>query len=172
MLKVGEPFEGKPKRYAEGTHYNYGVGGHALTGFFHDPQPEEIADWRKGKPEFAFAVVEGLFFFLSKFGNQPWSDSPYRWHTVPEDRRDLPTADLNDGKSMLIHCVLCDARNGKVQAIRVISPNTEFMRAVHEEIRRQSEVEIDLKKYEVLLNKVMAIYDTKQLVARAVTRST
>jgi len=139
-LEVGKPYNPGVKVYPEGGEYGFRCGIHELLLRFGMPTAQEIGDVSRGESEFALASVEGVLFFLYRFGQAlKWSDAPYTWHLVPEDNRVPPQPPATENTRALLHVVLIDANSGIVQALRLVTLTPELTRALYEAIKLQTE---------------------------------
>lgn len=83
--EVGKPYFPGKSHFPENVEYNYRSGAHELRLFYPSPTSKEIADVQSGEARFALYPYMDVIFFCFKFGEQPWSDSPYNIHLVGED---------------------------------------------------------------------------------------
>jgi hypothetical protein len=136
-LTVGKPYiEGKTG-WPEAVEYNYRGGAHELRLFYPDLRPAEVADVQEGPARFAFAVAGDVIFFCWKFGGQPWSDSTYSIHLVPEDERQAPPDWQAAEARAALTVILVEAKSGLVAALRYVSFSPDFTRRLHAAIRKQ-----------------------------------
>lgn len=169
-LSVGKPYSPGVTRYPECTQYNYRAGAHELVLFLSAPSHAEVLAARKGRAEFALYVEGPVVILAHRFGDDlPWSDSPYSWHLVPEEQRDLPSADLEQEMRARIQVILVDAATGLVRALRLLSLSPTFTRTLHQAIRDQAAR--PFAGYDQALQAIYARYpSTAALVAAATAR--
>lgn len=136
-IRVGGVYPGLSFPAPEIGEYNYFDGGHELRLFFRHLSRDEIEAVKRGRVDFALAVVEGVIFFFYRFaGGIPWSDATFSIHLVPEDRRQIPQA-TGEEERALITCVIADADTGIVRAARALTLSPGFTAALHGAIREQ-----------------------------------
>jgi len=137
-IEVGELYHPQRTTWPELAQYNYDANGHHLTLFFEAPSTQEKLAVKRGPWRFALYEHGSVLFLCHRSKTSPWSDSPYSWHRVPLERRQVPPVLEGDERAVL-GIVLVDAATGVVEAIRSLSWSPDFSTAVHEAIRRQIE---------------------------------
>jgi hypothetical protein len=171
---VGQLYSPVRTRWREGTQYNYRAGAHELIVFWSTPSVDEICAHRSAKARFALTVAGPVILLAFRFGDLPWCDAPYTWHMVPEDERDLPSADLEEDRRALVHHYhhyLVSAEDGVVRAIRMMTWSPEFTRTAHRAIRRQAEQAWDAREYDRALNALYSQHPTSTSLAKAAVAS-
>jgi hypothetical protein len=94
-----------------------------------------------------------------------WSDSPYTYHMVPEDRQQWP--ELPEGEQRaLLTITLVSTETGIIEALRGVTMSPEMTRELHNAIRRQAEAQ--WSQYDSKLKTTYARYTSRQLLERAV----
>lgn len=169
---VGRPYHPSRTRWPEGAQYNYRSGTHELLLFFDRPSKSEIRDIRKGACEFALIERGPAIVLCYLFGDGEWSDAPFSWHLVPEEQRDLPSADLEADKRASLMVMLIDASNGIVGAIRTVSWSPDFTREMHAAIRRQALSPWDEMAFERAVQSLYAIAPTSRAMVSLATVKT
>lgn len=137
--EVGKLYSPSRSNWPENVEYNFRGGAHELRLFYPSPTVKEIADIQSGQVRLALYPYLDVIFFCFKFGDQPWSDSPYNYNLVPADERQLPEDADNVTQRRLLTAFLVDANTGILRAIRAVSMSPAFTRALHAEIWKQSE---------------------------------
>lgn len=141
-IEVGRPYRQGVRQLPQGAHYSYGLAGHELLLAIPSPEKGEVEAVRQGEAEFALFTAGSLVVLLYRLGRAgsgiPWGDAPYSWHLVPEERRDVPSADLEAGKRAVLSVHLVDAATGIVRALRLVSLSPELTRELHQAIRSQA----------------------------------
>lgn len=156
-ISVGQLYLHGRTHWPECTQYNYRGGAHELLLFLGSPSPAEIKSVRQGGARFALHVEQPVVLLLWSFApGLPWSDASYSWHLVPAHERDLPSADLEEDKGILLRIVLVDAATGLVRAIRAVSLTSAFARALHAAIREQAARVWSEAEYDATLQRVYA----------------
>jgi hypothetical protein len=144
--------------------------------FFGSPTPREVNAVRKGPCRFALKVEGDVLFLLYQFGTEdevPWSDVPFTWHLVPEDRRTLPSAQDTGETRAVLQTVLIDASTGIVRAIRAVSLSPDFTRALLGAIRVQASTPWPGRAdYERQLADVYRRYPTTEALLASATHQT
>lgn len=158
--EVGQLYHPDRTTWGETPQYNYRGGGHELVLFYGSPTSREIRDVRRGLAQFAFAVEEGVIFFLYRFGEQPWSDAPYSIHLVPEAERTVPPPEATSETRALLNVHLVDADTGLIRANRTLSLSPEFTRGLNASIREQAARPFGVSAHERAIRRVYARYPT------------
>jgi hypothetical protein len=139
VLRVGAPYLAGRTSWPDGTSlFSVSPSGYELVCCLAAPTAREVRQYRARTPcRFALAVHGPVLFLLYRFGDLPWSDSPYSVHLLPAGRRRVPdTADLADPHALLM-VVLVDAATGLVRQIRAVTFSPAFTAALHLAIRDQ-----------------------------------
>lgn len=145
-IEVGKPLRPGLGRLPEGAQYNWGQGGHVLDLWLPHPSASEIKAAKSGAIEVALLEVAEapdviwLLYHLEGPGDRgiPWSDAPYSWHLLPEDRRAMPEMLTHEAQRALLHVILCDAGTAIVKALRSVSLSPELSGALHDAILQQA----------------------------------
>lgn len=138
MLEVGERYPAMTFPVPEIGEYNYYEGGHELRLFWNSPSEREILAVRQGEARFALNVHGDVIFLLYRFGDLPWSDAPFSYHLVPDDRKgDIPETGSPESRALLL-TILVDASTGTIHALRGLSLSPDFTRRLGAAIRRQA----------------------------------
>lgn len=138
-FKVGELYHPNVKKWPEGSEFNWDQGGASLILRFNTPSRQEVEAARKGKAEFALLTRGDVLFFLYRFGENkiPWSDCPFSWHLVPQERRALPPVE-GELTQAVLQVILLDATTGIIKVLRLVSFSPDFTRVLLNAIRVQA----------------------------------
>lgn len=139
LYEVGKLYHPDRRKWGENVEYNYRGGAHELRLFYPSPTIMEIEAVRSGEAKFALYPYLDVIFFCFKFGDQPWSDSPYNIHLVGEAERQLPSDVDNADQRALLTTFMIDANTGILKAMRAVSLSSAFTRALHAAIWKQHE---------------------------------
>jgi len=127
-IEVGKLYSETRTSWPEGVEYNWMHNVHELRMFFRNPQPQEVQSVKSGKVEFGLVTEEDVILLLFRFlGAQKgqrgidWSDAPYSYHMLPEDRKGLPPEQLRPSERSLLNIILVNAPTGIVLAVRAVS---------------------------------------------------
>lgn len=145
-IEVGRPLRPGLTRLPESAQYIYDAGGHSLLLWLARPSQAEDKAVKSGRVEVALLELpeapDALWLLYSLEGpggrGIPWSDAPYSWHLVPEDRRATPGMLTEAPQRALLQIILCDASTAIVQALRVVTLSPEMSGALHDAILQQS----------------------------------
>jgi hypothetical protein len=138
ILSVGRPYCAG-STWAERAEYNFVANFHELRMFFREPSPAEVYAVQAEPAEFALAVIDGVIFFLYRFGEAlPWSECVYTWHMVPKEARAFPQAGDGERERVLLHVVLSDSPRGIVRALRSLTLSPAFTAALNSAIADQA----------------------------------
>lgn len=133
--------------------------GGALAICMANPTGEERRAFKAGL-SFKLAVEEQIIFLLVRMGKGSWMDAPYyRWRSPNLTQINYP----NEGEGLAIHAMLIDAATGILCAQKLVSPSTEFSRALMMAIAAQPEI----PDYDARLNRIYASTPTDVLLRRA-----
>jgi hypothetical protein len=92
---------------------------------YNRPRAKEKSDVKSGVAQFKIAKLDGILFFLCRFGTGNWMDAPYH----PDfSRYTLPVP--GEGEGLLLHVMLIDSSTGVLAAQRAIGLSTEFSAAL------------------------------------------
>jgi hypothetical protein len=163
-IEVSQLYVPDRTEYPEGCEFNFSNAGYELRLFYANPNRNEINAVRKGKANFGLFIHEQVIFLLWQFKPQPWSDSPYCYWVLPEDRRGIPEA-IPDGMGVALQIILINAATGVVEAIRQIGLETEFSRALVGGIETQITNPISPQEYSYRVERAYQKYpDTLQML--------
>lgn len=172
-LSVGKLYLPSRTRWPEAVEYNYDAAGHELRLFQTRLTPGEVLDVRRGRARFALVEKPPVIFLVWRLGEAwPWSDCPYSWWMVPDDRRQLPERMAGPETRALLQIPLVEANTGILKAIRVVSFAPDFSEALHAAIRRQANsLPLDQAVYDTALANLYRVYpDSTDLLRAAVVR--
>lgn len=137
-------------------------GGFQLMCRLSRPTAKEKNAFKSGVAQFDLAVVDGVIFFLSRFGTMNWMDSPFNIHLYPDQRaRLLEVPDPTQGYG--IHIMLVDSSTGIVVHQRLIGLDHDLSMRLRDAIINQ----LVIPDYHQRLQSIMARYSTRDLVALA-----
>lgn len=159
ITAIGQLYQPGRTEYPEGCEYNFFDAGHQLRLFFSNPNKQEIHAVRKGKASFGLLVSENIIFLIFQLKPLRWSDAPYSWWMVPEDRRAEPQ-EISEGEGALLQIILINANTGIVEAIRAIGLDTDFSRVLHAQIRHQMQKPLAPQEYSNQVDRAYAKYPT------------
>lgn len=178
-IRVGELYVAGRTSWPEAIEWNWAKDLNELRLFFTNPSSQEIQAVKRGKVEFGLVVRQDIIFLAFRFlpapGNQqgiPWSDAPYTYHMLPQDRKGLPEADPGPEERSLLQIVLVDAGTGVSLAIRGVTLSPEFTQKMFAAIRAQAEQPFNQQVYDQHLRGVYTTYQSKQLYSLARARCT
>jgi len=162
LLKVGEPYNPRVRRWPEGANYNFRAGAHELLMFFPAPTAQETKDVAHGAAQFALHYEDDILFFLYRFGTSiEWSDAPYSYHLVTADERRLPEPLESAETRALLSIILIDARTGINRAMRALTLSAAFTRELHARITEQAaSTWMGPQAHEAALNRLYSRYPT------------
>ena len=135
-------------------------GGFELRYIFDHPTSKEKNEFRNGAPQFSFAVVDDVIFFLSRFGMLNWTDSPFNVHLYPGNpalQMEIPTST----QGIALQAMLIDADTGVLIRQRLIGIEHDLSMRLLDAIAHQPEI----PDYEQRLELIMAEYTTTDLLA-------
>lgn len=176
-IEVGKLYMEGHTSWPESAEWNWAHDLNELRLFFRDPQTQEVQAVKRGKAEFGLVVEQDLIFLVFRFlpaspGQQglTWSDAPYSYHMLPQDRKVLPEQEVSPDERSLLQVVLINASTGITLAIRGVSLSPEFTLMLYQAILGQAEKPFDQVKYDRQLRWIYSMNDSKKLFARAIVR--
>ena len=146
----------------EGVTFNLTSGGAVLKAAFNHPSANEKRAFKNGVPQFKLAEVDGVIFFLSRFGTLSWMDSPY-YRRLSQYELQRPA----EGYGLSLHVMLIDSSTGVLVTQRMIGLNTKFTNDLLTMVYEQPDLG-DQIAYEDHRIAVMRQYPTTELVKMAV----
>lgn len=165
LYEVGKLYSPNRTKWPENVEYNFRDGVHELRMFYPSPAAREIADVQSGQVRLALYPYLDVIFFCFKFGDQPWSDSPYNINLVSSEERQLPEDTDTAEQRRLLTTFLIDANTGILWVIRVVSMSPQFTRALHAAIWNQSEKSLP-GDYDAQIQRVYAANTSSQIASK------
>lgn len=170
VYQIGAPYVPGRTSWPERAEYNYRGGGHELLLFYPQLTQREITAITRRPAEFGAVAVGPVLFFLYKFStDSEWSDCPYAWHLVKQQRPDEATEPppLEEGERALLSIVLVEATTGLIVGLRTVSLSIALARALHQAIRDQIAAPWDAAAYDRALQDVYRTTSVGQLARQA-----
>lgn len=172
-IEVGRQYKPGRRRWPETTQWRCGVRINELVQFIDSPTAQEIHDHGDGSAQFAFVDLAPHLGILGyRFGEAPWSDTPFQAHRMTTAERGVPGV---VGEDLLLVCVLVDASTGLVVSMRLSIWSPAFSDAVRRNIDEQLRRPFDDPAAGALLDKVYSRYprpvDMLQDLSTAATTS-
>lgn len=147
---------------SEGVTLDLSESGYTLIYRFNHPTAAEKRNLKSGAYQFKAVMLDGVLFFLSRFGNQPWCDAPF--HRGLAQARSAEKPEEGNGNSLLV--LLVDASTGILQTIRLIGLSHKFSMQLIELIEKHPEQAP--VNWQQTLASIFARYTTEQMVEMAV----
>ena len=136
---------------AEGAMFNLTDSGCILIIRFNKPTAEEKRNIKSGVAQFKFTEINGIIFFLSRFGTLSWMDSPFLLDLA--QCHDVPHSEAGIGLSL--HIMLVDASTGILEAQRLIGLSTDFSNHLADAMLKQPH----FQSHATYLQTINSIYD-------------
>lgn len=133
-------------------------GGAILMLKFQSPTSKEKNSIKSGVARFRAISIDGVVFFLARFGTNPWIDAPYN-KTTSQSSIDRAA----NGMGLSLHIMLVDAATGILVAQRVIGLSTKFTNDLADLIDLQPNF-ADWDAYIAEINRIYAEYTTEDMV--------
>ena len=130
-----------------------------------NPTAKEKREFKNGLPQFKFADVDGVIFFLSRFGMLNWMDSPYN-RALSQYTLERPT----EGYGLALHAMLIDAATGILCAQKIIGLSTQFTNDMLTAVYNQPNLG-SRSEYNMRIARIMDLYTTDQIVEMAVSKN-
>lgn len=125
---------------------------------FARPTDAEIKAIKSGAAQFRLAQIDGVIFFLSRFGSLPWMDAPYCWVYS-----NYTLCTPNPGEGIALTIIFVDAATGILKSTRVVGLSTEFSVALLEMVANQPKPQ-NRDTYLKSIASIYAQYDTNNLI--------
>jgi len=126
------------------------------------PSKSEIKQISAGS-EFKLKLLEmeGIIFFILKFGDLEWSDAPYSVHLSKGQTylRDVP-----DGNGYAVTIYVIDTSSGELVLQRFTGLDTCTSRELKEIVERQKTLPFNKSEYAVTINNIYRTYSTMDLL--------
>lgn len=100
-------------------------GGALFVAKLGNPTKDEIQEFKQGNPQFKFLQLDGVIYFLAKFGSLEWMEAPF--HRDLSSATKLPT-NPPEGTGLNVHVMLIDAATGVLTVQRIVGLQSEFTR--------------------------------------------
>lgn len=143
------------------TVFNLDSSGAIFIAKFSSPTSAERNAFKNGVAQFKLVAVDGVMFFLARFGSANWMDAPYcRAYS------DFVLCRPPAGLGLPLTVVLVDATTGIVKSLRTIGLSTEFSSAILDMAAQQPTPD-DRATYEKTLSQIFGRYTTNDLVDMA-----
>lgn len=97
------------------------------------PTADEKKAVRSGLAQFKLVEIDGIIFFLSRFGTLEWMDAPFHKQFCQVDNMPKPA----NGEGLLLHIMLVDALTGVLVEQRIIGLQHDFTTALFDMIEAQ-----------------------------------
>lgn len=139
-------------------------GGGLLLIKLNSPTSDEKKAIKNGVAQFKFAEINGIIFFLSRFGTMNWMDAPFhrQFSSMSEFARP------NENEGLLLHIMLIDARTGIMAAQRVVGLQHNFTNALLDTIAAQPSINVF---FDVVLSEIYNKYTTYDMLKMAIAEN-
>ena len=162
-LSVGKQYPCEREFDSDGINVELIESGFLGTISFFSPTKREINQIENGQVRLAISVVDGIFFFLFKFGTENWMDAPFDINLY----KNAPILEHpKEKKGYPFFVTLVDRSSKIIKAIRFFTSSTEFSRKLYKKIEIQKQLGLPTE-YDQRLFKVYSKYDVKTLVSKA-----
>lgn len=132
--------------------------GVVLTLKVQEPSSQDKNDIETGAVRVKAISIDGIVFFLVKFGANPWLDVPYK-KISGQDK----ICHVEDGAGLSLHIMLIDAATGVLVAQRLIGLNTQFVRDLVSMVEQQPAF-ADWDEYFGEIERIYTQYETEDMV--------
>lgn len=133
-------------------------GGAVLMMQYNGPSATEKRNVKSGVTQFKALSIDGIIFFLARFGDSPWIDAPYNSHI---GYGKLEHAE--EGLGLALHILLIDSSAGVLVAQRLIGLSTDFTNSFAELVALQPNFSGD-QEYYARLGSIYQRYTTLDMV--------
>ena len=164
--EVGKYIEDRPKRYNEGIKFDLTDTGINIPIFFDAPTVNEVKEFEEGKIKLGYYTYKNVILVLIKIGTLEWMDMPYSIH-LSKDLTTIKDFGIKEGNGLGLTTTLylINAKNGILEALRLIGANNRLSVNFIKDIKKQKEMPFE--EFDKNLNYIYRTYSTKELVNRA-----
>jgi hypothetical protein len=121
------------------------------------PSDTEIANFRRGRPEFGLIDAGDIALWLYRFGASLDGDAPFNAARNQRDRR-YDWGQVQPGQQMAIICLLVDRATRIVRGLRLVSVSEVFTRLLRDICQRQEKSPISDAQYHATVDAAFARY--------------
>lgn len=166
-LVCGKPYPLLLPHAQDGSFFNLGPTSVDLVITLSQPTEREIANTRTGIARFGIYLHGPVLFFMHRFGDEPWSDSPFSIQMLPPERRHLPV--LSDGQHLVMHVTLVESTTNIIRALRLITIPPQMAKTLLRLAAQQLESPLSRERYNEVIDKAYKRHtDTMSMVRHAV----
>lgn len=133
MIHVGGVLDGA-KGAAEGCSVNFPGSDIRIVITMKEPTKYEIEQIQSGDIEYKLAVVDGVPFFLVRYGELSWMELP-----VIKAKDHVPEVSIDtfeEGCGYMMTTLICDVPSGVVKGMRVIGMESDVSNAITEAVNK------------------------------------
>jgi len=157
-IEVGKPFPGTAFIQPDSVVFEFSDSGGFLRMAWQDPNTSEMQQFTKGEISLGLVELDGIIFFLVKFGTLAWMDAPYHVNFSKEyDLMDLSDPFLG----YAIQVVLLNSRDRRVKMIKLLGMPHELSKYFNELVTKQRNESTE--NYDVRLQRIYQKYTTDDL---------
>jgi len=135
--------------------------GGILWAKYRKPTAKEIRNFKNGVPQFRYVVIDGVIYFLCRFGTGNWMEAPF--HQEASFASKLPNPP--EGQGMALHVLLVDASTGILRVQKIIGLSTHFTKELVQDILNQPIMSI--QDYYAAVERAHAKYSVNMMVEMA-----
>lgn len=167
VLAVGELYDPPRTTFENREAVRLGRELHELNRFWASPDPAEIFAHTSGPADFALIDKSPHLLVLAyRFGDLPWSDSPFQIHRHRVEDRAWPQGGAEE--QIAFRTVLVNASTGRIEALRFDALSVDFSNALRVAVAEQLLREPDEAEAERRLSSLYRRYPTPEaMVAEA-----
>lgn len=162
FLSVGSPAPFSMPQ--EGCKFEFTENGAIIVCALNRPTPAEIQSFKPSSPfQIRYVRIDGVLFFLFKFGAMPWMDAPYDIRLS----QSVALPDLSPGEGYALTVVLVDQATSIVKELRLIGLGERFSRDLREELFSDAGDPLFLPQYYAKVDSIFRRNSTAKLVQLA-----
>jgi hypothetical protein len=145
--------------HQDGVQFNLDKEHVNFTVLLQTPTGKEIYDFTNGRAQFALCVSGPVIFFLSKFGDQPWSEAPYSANLLSSELRGMPEG-YQPGMRISMTLMLIDSSANIIKGLRYLTLSAKLSEALAKEIKKQMGSPVSRSAYEKAISDAYLRYPT------------
>lgn len=165
IRQMGHQFPGKLR----GNVFQYDSAGYQIIFFERNIRQSEIDAFHDSQISLGVYVYKSVVFMLVEIPEFiGWSDLPYNYHLVQDDRRQLPVAEFPVEKGAAVQMYLVERSNNIIVGMRMFATSHGFSTVLNHKIIQQSLQPFDLTKHNIEIADARIKYSGEEMAKRAI----
>ncbi|HWR38790.1 MAG TPA: hypothetical protein VN611_04780 [Patescibacteria group bacterium] len=166
MEQVGTRYGTEPGSLPTESVYRFDQRGHRLILMEEKPAADRLREVESGAVELGFYEDGPVIFFLFRFGESKWKETPFSWHLTPRKQQAHPDEVADDQ----VRILLVDSTDGLIRVVRMLLPSEDFCRRLRQALTKQATGSFNGQSYAKHLNSVWNQLSVEDMVENADSR--